>query len=297
MRRILLICSIVLLGLILGAGSTAGCQARPEDGATQPATETSPATRLPPTDAATETPAQVTLEAAPALTPPADIVRQMLGEVDRERALTDLLRLTGEEPICTGARCYTIANRVTGSAGLQWAKDYVYQELVSLGYSVEVKDWSRLPRADQNLIARKPGKVSPEEEIYFVAHIDGVNSKGAERSPAADDNASGVAGLLELARVLSRHTFRNTVVLLFSTGEEQGTQGVESYLDQLSPQQLSAIKYVVNLDMLGYDADRDGVMQLWTGDDPRSMELAQTISGILSAYQLDLAPRIVEGCT
>lgn len=69
--------------------------------------------------------------------------------------------------------------------------------------------------------------VSLEHEIYFVAHMDGVAD-----SPAADDDASGVVSLLELARILRNRAIRNTVVLVFSTGEEQGALGVDSYIDQ-----------------------------------------------------------------
>lgn len=98
--------------------------------------------------------------------------------------------------------------------------DYVCEHLVSLGYSVEFQNWSLCGWSDRNLIARKPGVYSPTEEVYFVAHVDGV-----DRFPAADDDASGVADNLELARILSSRAFSRTVVLLFTTGEEQGTLG------------------------------------------------------------------------
>jgi Zn-dependent M28 family amino/carboxypeptidase len=173
--------------------------------------------------------------------------------------------------------------------------DYLYEQLVSLGYSVEFRDWSRDGYADRNLIARKPGMAAPAEEVYFVAHVDGLGS-GGERYPAAGDNASGVVDDLELARVLSSWPFSRTLVLFFSTGEEKGTLGVQSYLAQLSPDELSAIKYVVDLDMVGYDANGDGLMQLWHGGDPQSLALTQIMSETIKAYQLDLAPLLQIGC-
>ena len=189
----------------------------------------------------------------------------------------------------------TITNRLTGSEGLDWAKDYLYEDLVSLGYSVEIRDWSWSGYADQNLIARKLGVFTPTEEIYFVAHLDGVK-ESEERYPAADDNASGVVDGLELARIFSSFSFARTVVLLFSTGEEQGTIGVQRYLDQLSPEELSSIKYVINVDMIGYDGNGDGVMELWHGGHSPSLALAQMMSEIIDAYQLDLDQRFVVGC-
>ena len=227
---------------------------------------------------------------------PTDQIWEMLGQVNSNRVVNDLRRLSGEEPICTSSGCTTIANRQTGSAGLHWALDYIDAELASLGYSVESQDWSRDGWSDRNLVARKVGVSAPDEAVYIIAHVDGVQLTGEERFPAADDNASGAADILELARVMSTFSFSRTVVLLFSTGEEHGALGVNSYLDQLPDQELSRIKYAVDVDMVGYDADRDGVMQLWPGDDPPSLALTQMMSETIGAYQLDLIPRFHPGC-
>ncbi len=59
---------------------------------------------------------------------PNDIVQSMIDEVNLDRALTDLRRLTGVEPMCINGNCYSIMGRETGSEGLHWAKDYVYQD-------------------------------------------------------------------------------------------------------------------------------------------------------------------------
>jgi acetylornithine deacetylase/succinyl-diaminopimelate desuccinylase-like protein len=225
-----------------------------------------------------------------------DIVWEMFGQVNKVRALTDLRKLTGETPICTENECYTIKNRLTGSEGLYWAKEYIYDELIKLGYSVEFRDWSSSGYADQNLIAMIPGTLYPDEEIYFVAHLDGVKNGLELQFPAADDNASGAVDILELARVLNGYSFSRTVVLFFSTGEEQGRLGVKSYLSHLSLNELSSIKYVVNIDMIGYDEDNNGIMELWHGDHPPSVALAQMMSEIIIAYKLDLTPRLVIGC-
>ena len=275
-RRTLALCSIIPLGLVFAVGLTSVCQKQTEYRGMQPASikELSQTTVISPTE----------------------VVWEMLGQVNRDRVLNDLRRLTGEEPICAGIGCYTITNRLTGSEGLHWAKDYIYEELVGLGYSVESWDWSRSGRADQNLIARKLGVFSPAEEVYLVAHVDGAKTDVEERFPAADDDASGVVDNLEVARILGSFSFSRTVVLLFSTGEEQGMLGVQSYVDQLSPQELGSIKYVIDIDMVGYDANRDGVMELWHAGHSPSLALTQMMSETIRAYQLDLAPRFVVGC-
>jgi hypothetical protein len=234
------------------------------------------------------------LNLATPITPTAT-VWQMLAEVDRHRAEADLRRLTGEEPLCISAGCYTIAHRLTGSEELGRAMDYLYENLVTLDYKVGFQDWSRSGYSDRNLIARKTGVLSPTEEIYLVAHVDGVK-QGPQPYPAADDNASSVVNGLELARVFDDRSFGRTIVLLFSTGEEKGKLGVHEYLDHLSPAELAAIKYVINRDMTGYDANGDGLMNLAHGDHPPTLALAQVMSEVIDAYQLNLDQQVVAGC-
>jgi hypothetical protein len=224
-----------------------------------------------------------------------ETISEMLAEVDRDRAEDDLRRLTGAEPLCISAGCYTITHRLTGSEELGWAMDYLYENLVALDYTVEFRDWSRSGYADRNLIATKTGVLTPTEEIYLVAHVDGVRPFEAPY-PAAEDNASGVVNGLELARVLSNRSFGRTIVLFFSTGEEQGAQGVRDYLSSLSPAELAAIKYVINRDMTGYDGDGDGLMNLAHGDHPPSLALAQVMSETIEAYHLNLDQRLAVGC-
>ena len=221
---------------------------------------------------------------------PTEIIQEMIDQVDQERALADLRRLTGVEPICTSSGCTTITGRETESEDLQWAKDYVYESLVSMHYSVEVLDWIHDGYADQNIIATKPGLHYPDEAIYFIAHLDGYLSD----NPAADDDASGAVSLLELARVLSRHPLSRTVVIFFSTGEEHGSLGSYKFVEDY-PERLAAIKYVVSVEMLGYDSNNDGLMELWNGSQP--VDFVQMLVDIINAYPLDLEPQIVSGCT
>jgi hypothetical protein len=268
MKKIFVIYPILISSLILGFGWRTGYQKQPDSHGIQPALELSQ-----PTDII-----------------PLDIVKEMIGQVDQSRTLTDLKRLTGVEPICINSNCYTITGRETGSEGLQWAKDYVYETLVNLHYSVEVLDWSSEGLADQNIVAHKQGLVFTNQEIYFIAHLDGL----LDNNPATDANASGVVSLLELARILSNQSLSYSVVLFFSTGEEHGSLGSNSFVEDY-PERLANIKYLVNVANLGYDSNNDGAMELWNGDQP--VDFVQLLSDIINAYQLDLTPTIVTGCT
>ncbi len=226
---------------------------------------------------------------------PNPVVGQMLRQVNRDRALNDLRQLSGDIPICAGTECNTIANRRTGSIGLEWAMDYLYENLAGLGYSPELWNWSASGYSGQDLIVRKAGVVIPTEEVYIVAHVDGIESTDG-RGPAANDNASGAVDLLELARVLKSHRFERTIVLLFSTGEEQGTLGVTAYFNHLTPAELSPIKFAINVDMVGFDGNGDRVMELWHGGVTSSVALTQMMNDTIRAYQLDLNPKLITGC-
>ena len=229
-------------------------------------------------------------EPAPAVTP-IQVVNEMLEQIDPDRALTGLRKLTGEEPIIVGTASYTITDRASGD-GLDLALGYLYENLSKLDYSVEFQGWSHFGYADRNLIATKPGVISPTEKIYFVAHVDGIGSWFGDRCPSADDNASSVADGLEMARVLNDFSFGRTIVLLFTTGEEAGMFGAHAHVDQLSAQELNSIKYVITGDMIGYDENGDRWVQLYYGDHLPSLALAQVMSETIAAYQLDLVPNL-----
>lgn len=275
-RRVFALCGTLLVSLVFAVGLISSCQLLSEARDLQPAPirESGQITGISPNG----------------------VVSAMIGQVDQARALTALRRLTGDEPLCAGQDCYTIENRVTGSKGLLRATDYIFDELGGLGYRVSIQNWTRSGRSDRNVIARKPGVYAPGEEIYLVAHVDGVKPGTAQRFPAADDDASGVVDNLEVARILSRYSFSRTLVLLFTTGEEQGTLGARSHLEQLSERELGAIKYAVDVDMIGYDGNGDRGMQLWHGGDAPSMAVTQMMSETIRTYGLRLAPQFVVGC-
>jgi hypothetical protein len=227
---------------------------------------------------------------------PADPVSGMLAQVDSRRALVDLRILTGEAQVCDENGCVTIPDRLTGGAGLQAAEQYIVSRLIKAGYSPQSDPWSLAGHADRNILVRIPGTSLPEEEVYVIAHMDGVQAEPGMRFPAADDNASGVVALLELARVMQGKSFDRTILLFFSSGEEQGELGVQSYLGQLDPAQVSAIQAVINVDMIGYDANGDGAMELWRGTQTASLALAEQMSKTIEDYRLDLSPEVIIGC-
>lgn len=219
-----------------------------------------------------------------------DPIQEMIDEVNLERVLSDLRVLAGEEPLCTSHGCNTITGRETGTEELQWVKDYVSETLINLHYSVEVLDWNSEGYSDQNILAHKQGRLYPEEEIYFIAHMDGY----LVNNPAADDDGSGVVSLLELARTLSSRQISRSITLFFSTGEEHGALGASEFVENY-PDRINNINYLVSVEMLGFDSNNDGVMELWNGSDP--LDFTQLLSNVIFDYGINLSPELVSGCT
>jgi hypothetical protein len=109
----------------------------------------------------------------------------------------------------------------------------------------------------QNVAAYVPGKVYPDSFIVFTAHYDHLGMMGKNACfPGANDNASGTAMLLDLAKYYSdpEHQPDYSVAFLFFTAEEAGLLGSEYYTENpLFP--LNNIKFLINLDMVGTGSD------------------------------------------
>jgi hypothetical protein len=93
--------------------------------------------------------------------------------------------------------------------------DYIRQVLVGYGYEVASHEFETYGRTVSNLEAVLPGATRPEGIVVVGAHYDTVLN-----SPGANDNGSGIAGVLELARLFAGRRFPQTVRLVFFANEE-----------------------------------------------------------------------------
>lgn len=106
-----------------------------------------------------------------------------------------------------------------------------------------------------NVIAVIPGQGHPEEQIVIGGHYDSITSN-YNNCPGADDNASGTAGVLECARVLSQGIYDRTIVVVAYGGEELGLLGSEAYA-QAAAARGDDIVASIAVDMIGYVANGD----------------------------------------
>ncbi len=130
------------------------------------------------------------------------------------------------------------------------AQDWLFQQYSDLGLSVELQYIPYGgPNSSQNVIATLPGTLYPEQYVVLGAHYDSYSYSGD--APGADDDASGTAGILEIARILSQYDFNRTIIFCAFSGEEYGLYGSEEYATMADNTNMDILGYF-NIDMSGY---------------------------------------------
>jgi hypothetical protein len=104
-----------------------------------------------------------------------------------------------------------------------------------------------------NVEATIPGRVRPDSVVIACAHFDSYSDVRTV-APGADDNATGAAAIVELARVLRHTPLRWTVKLLGFSGEEQWMKGSYHWVESTAVPQAMKIAGVYNIDMVAYTA-------------------------------------------
>ena len=146
--------------------------------------------------------------------------------------------------------------RVPGSPGWVQAQSLCEQRLRSLGYSVELQQYD----TGTNVIGVRRGSREPNLQVLVSAHYDSVpNSQGA------DDNASGVAGVLAIAGALAAQPPQaRTLVVACWDEEERGMVGSYVYASR-AHRQAESVRQSYVFEMIGYRDSRPHTQDLPTG--------------------------------
>ena len=184
--------------------------------------------------------------------PPDPAVQRMVAEVSPDRIGATIKTLAGFETRGN----YSDPNQKTRGIGAahRWifAQFHGYSQRLEVSYDMGKKGATDIA----SVIAVLPGDAQPERRIIVAAHYDSINihatgDKAAEApAPGADDDASGTAVVLELARVMSRYRFRKTIVFVAFGGEEIGLAGSSRYATRAKANN-ERIEAVFNNDIVG----------------------------------------------
>ena len=181
----------------------------------------------------------------------------------------------------------------TSHAEQQAAAELLQRTLSDSGIGVRLHQYTWQGQNWVNLEVTILGGELPEE-IYIVgAHFDSASSV-PDDAPGADDNASGTAAVVEIARVLSGCQFRRTIRLVLFSNEEVGTIGSGAYVQDalLAGDNISGY---LNLDMIAFGpADED----LDVATQPAFEDLAQTVVEAAELWtELDTVTHIDDHCS
>lgn len=145
------------------------------------------------------------------------------------------------------------------TAGHFYVREYIQQQLSQWG-AVEVHHFDFQGKSYRNLILNLPAaSTTSRSPILIGAHYDTVPG-----SPGADDNATGIAVLLELARSFAAQPLRYPVRLVAFDLEEYGLIGSDAYATLLR-QQGQPLRLMLSLEMLGYCSNLPGSQQYPAG--------------------------------
>ncbi len=215
------------------------------------------ATLLLPLTAAARPPATATLPELPALA----------AEVSSGE-----LRSTVQTLVGFGTR-HTLSDTTSDTRGIGAARRWVAGRFAAISKDcggclavetpAEVFTGKRIPKPTEvmNVLAIQRGSSEPERVVLISGHLDSRASDvmdATSDAPGANDDGSGVAAVLEAARVLSRYRLRATVVYAVLSGEEQGLYGGQ-LLAKTAKARGWQLEAVFNNDIIGNSLGLDGV--------------------------------------
>jgi aminopeptidase YwaD len=184
-------------------------------------------------------------------------------------------------------RLQAFNGRVAGTDSNHAATAWLASKLESFGYDSVVFDSFTFTaqgnlKQCRNVIATKVGNRLPQWQVIVGAHMDAVNG-----SPGADDNGTGTAGVLELARILANVETDLTFIFVPFDGEEWGLYGSWHYANRAAVRG-DHIVYMLNMDMIAEITNSDR-SNLYYGDETAFSELwadlADSLTGITATFR------------
>lgn len=180
------------------------------------------------------------------------VIQTMVDQVSGARFMDWIRDMSNGRAVPVGGLPVTIATRSTPTAMCDKAEQWAYERFVELGYTdVQYDPYTFGSTSARNIVATLPGTERPNQVIVLGAHLDSTSPTASTLAPGANDNASGVAGLLELARILRGYSFKNTIRFIAFTGEEQGLYGSQHYANAAAARG-DSIAGAVIFDMIGW---------------------------------------------
>ncbi len=220
-------------------------------------------------------------------TQPDPLVSSLLAEISQDEIYNRIADLSGVRPVNLNGTNVTLTTSYTYSPVIRYTEQYIFETFKVFGYNPVSIPWSKSGASGKTIVADLPGQVHPERIWIVDGHFDTTSQNPMVSAPGADDNASGVAAVLMIARLLRNQRFSDTIRFVGFSGEEQGMLGSQVYAAQLKHDGVQLMG-VIDMDQLGYDSNNDHVFEIHSGTRANSLELAKMFIAANTLYQQGL---------
>lgn len=183
----------------------------------------------------------------PVVTEENPVIREMMNQVSMDSLEATVQHLQDYQ------------NRMWDSQNAFDASDWIAGRMAALGLEVEqqpfyASTWTGSGQAAPNVIGIQRGTLYPDVYVVCGSHFDSFSYEamyGGGTCPGADDNATGVASVLESARIMTQYDFEYSIIYCAYGCEEMGLYGSEAYAARCQQEGMEILGYFNN-DMNGY---------------------------------------------
>ncbi len=154
-----------------------------------------------------------------------------LSRIDQDAIFRTIKEISGAATFDYGGTARTVATRYVSTAGKTLVADYLASQLAAWGYTVTFDPFMASTISCRNVIATKVGTVAPSEYFVVVGHYDSMSQTAATVAPGAEDNASGTALVMEMARIAATAGFDRSVQFVLVDAEERGMLGSQHFVN------------------------------------------------------------------
>ena len=220
------------------------------------------------------------------------INNNLIDSVSVDSLINSVKDLSGEQRVNVNGIDTIISKRQFNTTGNILAENYLFNKGIELGYRTSYQICSEICK---NIIWETDGTLYPDSVVIIGAHFDSINPDDASGqtiyfSPGANDNASGCAAIIEIARLLKNYKPLYNMKFIFWDEEEIGSTGSYYYSDS-AKKNGEKIKLYINLDMLGWDKNDDGYMYIKYVPAGQSLSFAENAVKICKVTGIELQPK------
>jgi hypothetical protein len=145
----------------------------------------------------------------------------------------------------------SVSTRYYSTADKDLVADYLADKLTGYGYTVTFDSFNSGSTPCRNIVATKTGTTYPDEYVIVGGHYDSISPNPTSLAPGAEDNGSGTASVMEIARISAGRDFDRTIQFVLFDSEEQGLYGSQHFVSEAVSEGRDIVA-AITMDMVSY---------------------------------------------